>query len=282
MAVWFEENNNDVVKLSFRVERQLFHGKSAFQEVEVIETAAFGRMLTIDGLVMTTERDEFIYHEMLTHPVMTTAPNIRRVLVIGGGDGGTVREVLRHPEVESVVMVEIDGMVVDACKAHLPTIGTAWDDPRLDLRIGDGIAHVAEVAPQSYDVILLDGSDPVGPAEGLFNEAFLEHCRRALTPGGVFSMQSESTWFLEDVFYETQGVLSKVFGRADPYLTSVPTYMGGIWTWTYASETTRPDAIIESRVDRIEPGCRYYNRDVHHGAFALPNYVRRRLATHRS
>lgn len=277
MSIWCDETFGNSYRVGCRVERTLFSGKSAFQQVDIIETPQWGKVLLLDGMFMTSERDEFYYHELITHPAMTTARQIERVLVIGGGDGGTVREVLRYPQVQQVTMVEIDGLVVDACRQHLPTIGRAWDDPRLDVRIGDGIEYVGTAPPATYDVILLDGSDPVGPAEGLVGEEFYGNCRRLLREGGVFVLQSQSPILFEEVFYTIQKRLGALFREVHPIFGPVPLYGTGNWSWTWASDGSTPWEPLEDRLRVVEAHTRYYNRDIHRAALALPNAIRQRL-----
>jgi spermidine synthase len=271
---WYDEVFEDRIRFGLKVRERLYSAQSPFQKIEIIDTEQFGRTLALDGVFMTSEADDFYYHEMLVQPALTTAPRIARVLVIGGGDGGTVREVCRHAEVERVVMVEIDRMVVDACREHLPTIGTAWDDPRLEIVFGDGAGYVRETDVEPFDVIVIDGSDPAGPAEGLFDEAFYRGCERLLAPEGVLALQSESPVLFRDVFAEIVAVLRRVFGRAHPYLGSVPIYAAGMWTWTYATRSVDPMKLVERRIERIETETRYYNRDIHRAAFALPNNIK--------
>jgi spermidine synthase len=271
---WYDELFADRVRFGLKIRRVLYSGQSKHQKIDVLDTEQFGRVLALDGVFMTSEADEYFYHEMLVHPAMTTAPGIRRVLVIGGGDGGTIREVLRHPEVESAVLVEIDGRVVEVCREHLSSIGTAWDDPRLEVVIGDGVAFASEADVEPFDVILLDGCDPVGPSESLFNESFFRDCARLLRPDGVFAMQSETPVLLRDVFLDIVRTLRRVFGRARPYFGSVPLYSAGMWTWTYASRSVDPTAIIDERARRLEDSTRYYNREIHLASFAVPNELK--------
>ncbi|MBW2225344.1 MAG: polyamine aminopropyltransferase, partial [Deltaproteobacteria bacterium] len=235
------------------------------------------RVLIIDNVFMTSEYDEFLYHEMLTHPALTTAPSIERVLVIGGGDGGTVREVLRHPDVKECVMIEIDEMVVEASKQHLPGIGTAWDDPRLDVRFIDAIDYVKKSTDASYDVILLDGTDPVGPGAVLFDESFYADCKRMLNPDGVMALQSESPLLMMDMFVDIQHKLRALFSEVHPYLGPVPLYGAGTWSWTWCSNTGEPLRPIPERQASIVEGSKAYNEDLHQAVFALPNYVKRAL-----
>lgn len=277
MAHWYEEEFMNT-RLSLKVRETLYEGKSEFQTVEIFETLAYGKALAIDSVFMTSVGDEFVYHEMLTHPAMLTVKDPKRVLVIGGGDGGTVREVLRHPGVETCVMIEIDELVVRACQEHLPMIGTAWDDPRLDLRFADGIDYVKNTDEPRFDVILLDGTDPIGPGEVLFGEPFFQGCKRMLNPGGVMALQSETPMLMRDVFFETQRKLRKLFKRVHPYFGPVPLYASGIWSWTWCADEGEHLAVDEARAAAIHDGCKYYNADIHRAAFALPTYVKKGLA----
>ena len=191
--------------------------QSDFQRITVVDSERYGRGLLLDGCWMTAERQERHYHEALVHPALCSAKAIERILVIGGGDGGTARECLRHRGVRHLDMVEIDGLVVELSKKHLASLGGGcWDDPRFHLTVGDGIAWAANCADASYDVVIVDGSDPAGPAEGLFNRRFFEHCRRILRPGGVFATQSESPEAFRQVHLDTVRLLQDVFGHADP------------------------------------------------------------------
>lgn len=299
MSDWYDEVFEDRIRFGLRVERTVFSGKSEYQAIDIVDTKGLGRALALDGRFMTSEGDEFFYHEMLVHPSFVTAPSIASVLVIGGGDGGTVREVLRHGEVERVLLLEIDRKVVELSKEHLGSIGTAWDDPRLEVRIGDGIEYVKTSAvsrsgagspsggewgpgeshaPRTdppYDVILLDGTDPIGPAVGLFDEAFYRGVARVLSPRGVFVLQSESPILTRDLFFEIQDTLAKVYPRVHPYFAPVPCYAGGFWSFTFCSFEVDPLAIRDERAAAIEPSSKVYNRDYHRAVFARPSYARR-------
>ena len=277
MGLWYDETFDDQTRLGLRVEKTLFSGQSDYQKIEVIDTVGFGRVLVIDNVFMTSEYDEFLYHEMLAHPALTTAPRIERVLVIGGGDGGTVREVLRHPDVKECLMIEIDELVVNVSKEYLPGIGTAWDDPRLDLRFIDGIDYVKTSEDEKFDVILLDGTDPIGPGAVLFDEAFYEGCKRMLTDDGVMALQSESPLLMMDVFVETQHKLRKLFAEVHPYLGPVPLYGTGVWSWSWGSNTGEPLRPVQERQEAIVEGSKAYNAELHQAIFALPNYVKRAL-----
>ncbi len=277
MGLWYDETFQDHTRLGLLSKETLFSAQSPYQKIEVIDTVGFGRVLIIDNVFMTSEYDEFLYHEMLTHPALTTAPSIERVLVIGGGDGGTVREVLRHPDVKECVMVEIDEMVVDVSKEHLPGIGTAWDDPRLEVRFIDAVDYVNKSTDASYDVILLDGTDPVGPGAMLFDESFYADCKRMLSPDGVMALQSESPLLMMDMFVDIQRKLRALFCEVHPYLGPVPLYGTGTWSWTWCSNTGEPLRPIPERQAAIVEGSKAYNEELHQAVFALPNYVKRAL-----
>ncbi|HNR85736.1 MAG TPA: polyamine aminopropyltransferase, partial [Taishania sp.] len=278
--VWFTDKDEDQA-LSLRFTGDVFYDvQSPFQRVRILESTKYGKMLTLDDMVMTTINDEFHYHEMISHPAMFTHGNAKNVLVIGGGDGGTVREILRHEGVEKVTMVEIDGEVIKACKEHLPQIAASFDHPKLDLIVNDGIAFVKNAAPKSYDIIIVDGSDPVGPAEGLFSVDFYTNCYNALKDGGILVTQGESPKFNEKAFAELNRTLQSIFGKenAPISLFFVPTYPTGMWSFQYGlkgcaapksiSNETEIDAFVEQK------GLRYYNADVHKGSFATPNFVK--------
>jgi spermidine synthase len=275
---WYEESFNDAVKFGVKVRRTLRSNRSAFQQIDLIETEFFGRALVLDGLFMTSEKDEFFYHEMLVHPAVCAVPEAKQVLVIGGGDGGTVRELFRYPQLERVEMVEIDGEVVDVCREYLPSIASGFDDPRLRLHIQDGIKFVAEAADQTYDIVILDGSDPVGPAEGLYNETFYQDVRRVLRPDGIFALQSESPVLQADVFRAVQRTLRGIFEDVRPYLGTVPIYGAAMWSWTLA----RPRGdVLPLDLGRLEPHVKqlhYLNPGVCKASFELPNFVRRLAA----
>lgn len=278
--VWFTDKDENQA-LSLRYTGEVYYDvQSPFQRVRILESPKYGKLLTLDDMFMTTEKDEFHYHEMISHPAMFTHGNAKNILVIGGGDGGTVREILRHDSVEKVTMVEIDGEVIKACKEHLPSIASAFDHPKLNLIVGDGIAYAKEAAKESYDLIIVDGSDPVGPAEGLFSVEFYQNCYNALKPGGILVAQGESPKFNENAFAELNATLRQIFGdeNAAVSLFYVPTYPTGMWSFQYGmkggvqpktiDKATEIDAFVEAK------GLKYYNSDIHKASFALPNFVK--------
>ena len=259
----------------------LLDEQSSFQRITVIDSERYGRGLLLDGCWMTAERQERHYHEALVHPALCSAAAIERILVIGGGDGGTARECLRHPGVRHLDMVEIDGRVVELSQQHLTSIGGGcWEDPRFHLTVGDGIAWAANCTDASYDVVIVDGSDPAGPAEGLFNRSFFEHCRRILRPGGVFATQSESPEAFRQVHIDTVRLLRDVFGHADPLYGWVPMYPSGWWSWTFAAaDAPRYRNVLPERAASVAAGCEIWSPRWQSGAFeAIPALIERELS----
>ena len=275
--LWIAEEHQGNVKLSFKVKQTLFSGRSPFQQVDIVETLGHGNLLLNDGVVMLCERDEFVYHEMIAHVPLFVHPAPRRVLIIGGGDGGTAREVLRHPAVEHAVMVEIDEMVVAACRAHLPTVSCALDDPRLELRIEDGIRYVAETG-QRFDVVIVDSTDPVGPAAPLFDQAFYRNVVDILTENGVLVTQAESAYYDPDLQRPMLANQRSFFARLHLYLYSNLTYPGGLWSFGFASKGLCPIRDFDPRrVDKAGLEMRYYNPGIHTASFMLPGFVQKNL-----
>ncbi len=272
--LWVEEKFGDFVGFRFKVDNTLFSGKSEFQTVDVVETRGHGKMLLNDGLVMLTERDEFVYHDMITHVPLFVHPNPKKVLIIGGGDGGTAREVIRHPEVEKCVMVEIDGMVVDACKEFIPQTASKLDDPKVELLIDDGIKYVKETK-EKFDVVLVDSTDPFGPAEGLFGPGFYNDVLSVLNDDGIVVSQGESPWYEPGRQGELLGVLNEVFPLVRIYNYHNLGYPGGFWSFTFASKGLDPIANFdEKRVLDSELEFKYYNCETHRAAFALPEFMK--------
>lgn len=277
----FNEYYHQRTGLTVGVKRQLFSRQSPWQRVEVFETDSWGNLLTIDGMVMLSERDEFVYHEMLSHVGLFTHPDPKQVLIIGGGDGGTAREVMKHPSVQQVDMVEIDETVVEASRQFLPEVGD-FDNPKLNLMIADGLEYVKRT-DKRYDVILVDGSDPVGPAEGLFSRAFCQDCLRILTDSGILVAQTESPWVSSyhtgiRQIYEDLGSL---FRFTNLYLCYIPLYPSGMWSMMIASRSVDPLDVAVTERSKAGWGhlgnLRYYTPDVHRASFALPGFVERIL-----
>ncbi len=254
----------------------LYTGQSEFQKIDVYDNPHFGRVLTLDDLVQTTERDEYCYHEMLVHPALASRERVERVLIIGGGDGGTLRHVLMHGPSE-VVMCEIDSEVVRVCRDLMPSVSDgAFDDPRARVVFADGAAFVAE-HESTFDAVVVDGSDAVGPATVLFSEAFYAACRRALVPAGVFVSQTGSPLFQADEFALALRNLTRAFPTVEPYLGAVPTYPGVLWSYMAATNgpavSAVPADVLRDRSQARQISTRYYTPDVHRSAFALPAFV---------
>ena len=272
MQLWCTENQTETLGLTARVKETLFAGKSEFQDVAVVDSYQFGRMLVLDGVFQTSIFEEYVYHEMIAHVPLFIHPNPKKVLVIGGGDGGTVREVVRHDTVEKVEMVEIDGMVVDVCKKYLPEISVALNEPnpKLDLKIGDGIQHMAD-ATNEYDVIIVDCSDPIGPGEGLFTPEFYKNVYKALKEDGLFVQQTESPFYHRELIKRIQKDVRAIFPITDLYLAHIPIYPGGCHCFTFGSKKYGPK---DADTSRQTMKMRYHNAEVQQGCFALPNFVR--------
>lgn len=275
MELWFTEKHTPHVGFSIHVERQLYSGKSEFQRIDIFESAEYGRFLTIDGYMMLTEKDEFIYHEMITHPAMCVHPDPKRVLVIGGGDGGTVREALRYPSVEHVDLVEIDELVVTACREYLPQTADALSDPRVHFHFEDGLRFIRQ--PQdAYDVILVDSTDPFGPGEGLFTKEFYGNCYKALKGDGIMVNQHESPFYREDAYamQRAHKRIKESFPISRVYQAHIPSYPSGHWLFGFASKVRHPVADADFAAwQALGLQTRYYNVNLHRGAFALPTYV---------
>ena len=277
MELWFHERETDHLYIRCRIDRVLHRERSRFQDIAVLESPEMGRMLVLDGIVQTTLRDEFVYHEMMAHVPLYSHPDPRRVLVVGGGDGGTVREVLKHPGVEEVHLVEIDERVIEVCRRFLPELAGALSDPRVTIHIEDGVAYLAREADR-YDVVIVDSTDPVGPGVGLFTEAFYASVARALRPGGLMVTQTESPFFNPALVQRIYRNIAAAFPRVFVFLADVPIYSIGLWSFTLGSKGPDP------RAPRLGPGelppfpTRYYTPEVHRAAFALPRYVRDLLA----
>ncbi|GHE90189.1 polyamine aminopropyltransferase [Thalassotalea profundi] len=271
--LWVEEKFKDFLGLRFKVEKILFSGQSEFQTVDIVETKGHGKMLLNDGLIMVTERDEFAYHDMITHLPLFTHPAPKNVLIIGGGDGGTAREVIRHSNVEKCTMVEIDAMVVNACKQYIPQTSLALNDKKVNLIIGDGVKFVKETS-EKFDVIIVDSTDPIGPAQPLFGEEFYQDVYNCLSDDGIVVSQGESSWYAIDIQKSLLEVLNRIFPKCFLYNFSNLTYPGGLWCFTLASKKYHPiDDFDKQRVKASELSFNYYNAALHTSSFALPSFV---------
>ena len=275
MDFWFSEAQTPNVKLSIKVDKQLFSGKSEFQRIDVFEAPEFGRFLTLDGYMMLTEKDEFIYHEMITHVPMAVHPKVRDVLVIGAGDGGVIRELTRYPEIEHIDMVEIDPLVVEVCKKYLPQTSCRLNDPRLTIHYEDGVRFIRSCKDQ-YDLIIVDSTDPFGPGEGLFTREFYGSCYNALREDGIMVNQHESPFYTEDAVacQRAHKRIVESFPISRVYQAHIPTYPSGHWLFGFASKKYHPlRDLDETRWNMRGLTWRYYTTTLHKGAFYLPAYV---------
>lgn len=270
MNLWIYEAHGPNLRLYYRVNKLLAQKRTAYQELVVVDTAEFGRSLILDGAFQTTVKDEFIYHEMIAHVPLFTHPRPEKVLVVGGGDGGTVRETLKHPTVKEVHLAEIDAEVVAAAREFLPEISCGLADERVHIHYTDGIKYVAEHS-DTFDVIIIDSSDPVGPAVGLFTPEFYASIARALKPDGLFVAQTESPWLNRDVVPQIYAGVRASFPITRMYLAYVPTYPGGIWSFTLGSKKYDPLAVDPASIPDL--GFRYYTPELHRAAFALPRFA---------
>lgn len=273
----FEETLYDAWCQEFRVDEVLFEFKTEHQHLVIFQNQKFGRVMALDGVVQTTEADEFVYHEMLTHVPILAHGNAKRVLIIGGGDGGILREVAKHKSVEHITMVEIDKAVVDMAKKYLPGHSAgAFDDKRLNLVIDDGAAFVVNTKDK-FDVIISDSTDPMGPGEVLFTKNFYEACHACMNPGGVLVTQNGVAFMQLDEVKTTARRLAPTFKDCHFYAAAVPTYVGGVMTLSWATDNAdlrkTPVDVIEKRFAASGIKTRYYNPGVHTGAFSLPQYI---------
>ena len=270
MELWYTEKQTPNLGFSCKITGTLHTEQTEYQDLAVIETLQFGRMLVLDGMVMTTEADEFVYHEMISHVALNTHPQPKQVLVVGGGDGGVIREVIKHNSVENAVLAEIDRRVVEVSQEYLPGIAGALTDARVTLAIGDGVAHVREHKGK-YDVIIIDSTEPIGPAVGLFSREFYQEVHQALTPDGIMVAQSESPFVNQDVIKLIHTNLAGIFPVKRLYTASIPTYPSGLWSFTIASKKWDPTQVNPSNFQPLQ--TKYYTPELHLGAFKLPRFV---------
>jgi spermidine synthase len=275
MELWFTEEHTDNVRFSIRIDRHIESVQSDFQKIDVFQSTEFGKVLVIDGFVMLTEKDEFIYHEMITHVPMSVNPNIKNILVIGAGDGGTVRELTRYNSVEKIDMVEIDKRVVDVCMEHIPQTAAKLNDKRVNLFFEDGLKFV-KTKSNEYDLIIVDSTDPIGPGFELFTHEFYENCFNALKEDGILVNQHESPYYKREseAMQRAHKKIKTVFPVARVYQAHIPTYGSGHWLFGFASKKYDPiENINEREWNSLGLNTKYYNTVLHKGAFALPNYV---------
>jgi spermidine synthase len=275
LELWFSERHTKNVEFSIRTDKQLYSGQSPFQRIDVFESVEFGRFLTLDGYMMLTEKDEFIYHEMIVHPPMAVNPKTENILVIGAGDGGAIRELARYQSIKNIDVVEIDEMVVKVCREYLPQTACGFDDERVHLYFQDGLKYIRSCESQ-YDLIIVDSTDPFGPGEGLFTKEFYGNCYKALKADGIMVNQHESPFYEGDAIamQRAHKRIVQCFPISRVYQAHIPTYPSGHWLFGFASKRYHPVGDLdEAKWNALGLKTKYYNTKLHAGAFALPNYV---------
>lgn len=272
MEMWIKEMQLKNSAMTYKVKETLVREKTKYQDLAIVDTEDFGRMLLLDGIVQTSIKDEFIYHEMITHIPLFTHPNPQNVLVIGGGDGGAIREILKHPSVKKAVMCEIDEDVIKECKKYLPEISSALDDERCEIFIGDGIKYVKEYKNE-FDVIIVDSTDPFSIAEGLFKGNFYRDIYNALTEDGLFVAQTETPFFLPGTVRKTFKDAKEIFPVTKLFMAGIPTYPGGYWSFTAGSKKYDPSKVDISKIPDL--GYKYYTPELQRASFVLPRYIQK-------
>ncbi|WP_412096027.1 spermidine synthase [Bacillus sp. PS06] len=270
MELWFTEKQTKNFGITAKINKTLHTEQTEFQKLDMVETAEFGNMLILDGMVMTTQKDEFVYHEMVAHVPLFTHPKPENVLVVGGGDGGVIREVLKHPSVKKATLVDIDGKVIEYSKQYLPEIAGKLDDPRVDVKVDDGFLHIAK-SENEYDVIMVDSTEPVGPAVNLFTKGFYAGISKALKEDGIFVAQTDNPWFTPELITNVQRDVKEIFPITRLYIANIPTYPSGLWTFTIGSKKHDPLEVSDDRFHDIE--TKYYTKELHKAAFVLPKFV---------
>lgn len=270
MELWYTEKQTEAFGITAKIKETLVREQTEFQDLAIIDTEEFGRMLVLDGMVMTTVKDEFVYHEMVAHPALFTHPNPRKVLVVGGGDGGVIREIMKHPKVEKAVLVDIDGKVIEYSKKFLPEIAGELDNPRVEVHVNDGYMHIHE-HKNEYDVIMVDSTEPVGPAVELFSRGFYQAIYESLHEDGIFVAQTDNPWFKADLIQSVNRDVKEIFPIVRVYGANIPTYPSGLWTFTIGSKTYDPLEVDETAIPEIE--TKYYTPKLHKAAFVLPKFV---------
>jgi spermidine synthase len=275
LELWYSEEHTKNVKLSIRVEKQLYSKSSEFQRIDIFDSKEFGRFLTLDGFMMITEKDEFIYHDMITHVPMAVHPDVKKVLVIGAGDGGVIRELAKYDCIERIDVAEIDEMVVEVCKKYLQQTACGFDDKRVNVFYQDGLKFIRKHEDE-YDLIIVDSTDPFGPGEGLFTKEFYGNCFKALKDDGIMVNQQESPFYEDDAIAMKRAHkrIVESFPISKVYQAHIPTYPSGHWLFGFASKKYHPiNDLNAEKWNALGLKTKYYNTNLHKGAFYLPNYV---------
>lgn len=271
MDLWIKEAQVENAVMTYKVKETLHTERTKYQDLAIVDTYEFGRMLLLDGIVQTTIKDEFVYHEMITHIPLFTHGQPKKVLVVGGGDGGSIREILKHKSVEKAVLCEIDNRVVELSKKYLPEISCCLDDPRAEVFIGDGIKYVLE-HKNEFDVIIVDSTDPFGAAEGLFSGSFYNSLYECLTEDGIFVAQTETPIYLPEVVKRVFKDIKNVFPITKIYMAAIPTYPGVYWSFTMGSKKYDPEKVNTDNIPEID--TKYYHSKLHTASFVLPRYIK--------
>lgn len=271
---WFYEEGNQATRLGIKFTEKLHEETSDYQKLTVFDTPFFGKVLTLDDVMMLTERDEFVYHEMLTHLPLLSIENPKSMLIIGGGDAGCLREALKHPTLERIVQCDIDERVTRVSQEHFSWVTSAINDSRAEVIFEDGVSYIEE-HQNAFDLIIVDSTDPVGCAVGLFLGEFYSKVAKALKPGGVMVAQTESPHWAPKMVGAIYSEMRKAFTHVEPYMGTIPTYPSGCWSWAYASKSRKPGDYFNAKLAKqIELTTRYYNSGIQSAAFVLPNFAK--------
>lgn len=278
-GIWFTEDHENGLELSFKIKNTLVSKQTLYQKLNIYDTYKYGILLTLDDIVMTTEKDEFVYHELITHVPLFSHQDPEKVLIIGGGDGGTAREVVKHPEITTIDMVEIDQEVVEMSKRYMPFLAKELTNSKVHLFFQDGLEFVKNT-PSRYDVIIIDSTDPIGPGEGLFNTEFYTNCLNRLNDGGILVAQAESPFNNPEWVSQIFAKLRNVFPVVRAYNGTIPTYPGNLWCFAFCCKNPETlNFFHERRFNALQLKLRYYNKEIHQACFALPEFVKQLCQT---
>ncbi len=273
MGLWFTEIEDNEISYGYKTKDVLFSSRSEFQTIKIIDTLAYGKVMLLDDLVMLTESDEFVYHEVISHIPVCLHKSPEKVVVIGGGDGGTVRELLKHQCIKDITLCEIDKMVTDVSKEFFPSLGKALEDDRVTVKIGDGVAYMKDMGAGEVDLVIVDSTDPIGPGEGLFCKEFYRSVASALKDDGLMVCQSESPWHSTAMLHRIRDNVAAGFEHRKSYIAGIPTYPRGTWSWTLAAKNPIfPEEYNRSRFDQVKAGLKYLNDGMMVSVFSLPNF----------
>lgn len=272
---WFYESDGAGLRYGYAISEELYHRRSEFQDIRVVDSISYGKILIIDDVVMLTERDEFVYHEIMAHIPVGFHKSPKRVLIVGGGDGGSIRELAKHSQIEEIVLCEIDKDVVEVSKKFFPSVASNFADPRLSVEIADGVAYISR-CKGAFDLVLVDSTDPVGPGEVLFTEKFYGLVADSLRPGGIMVAQTESPWGDRELIKKIAGNIEAVFARVERTVAPIPTYPRGLWSFTFASDD--PSAFSKfhhTRFADLWAGMSYLSSDMLPSLFTVPAFFKR-------